>query len=251
MIRPNKFARPILLAAFFHCAIAAAHEAPAHLPVGKTDVPASHGMQILGTDRIYAYHIADHAPHDYQLILELQLDEKGKAVFLGDQKAHPEYATYSIEPEFFVLPEMLSHPKEFNARLYRGNYTNGKGGVLIDERIGIRIKKIVYLKKFDPAEPRPDTARFILWGDGREQFAAHYLTAQPDFDQVVQTRFDRAILGDQDHALVLQNAEANIPVAVTGNVLGVRKAAQRAKVAFVKQLYFEPDYIDKYYDIDQ
>src|SRR4030095_17245252 len=66
----------------------------------STDRPSVHGMLIFGTEKIYASHLPlFHAPHNYQIILELELDSSSKHKFIEDQRAHPEQATYSIEPE--------------------------------------------------------------------------------------------------------------------------------------------------------
>ncbi len=78
------------------------------------DKPSTHGMLIFGKEQIYASHLPlFHTPHNYQIIIELQLDNLSKEKFLKDQLQHPEFTTYTIEPERFVLPEMIKNPQAF------------------------------------------------------------------------------------------------------------------------------------------
>lgn len=94
--------------------------------VGTSDVSAHHGSLILG-NKIYMYHIADHSLHNYQAILEIELDKDAQQTYFKDKKEHPEYNTYTIKPELFVLPDMINNPHKFKAKFYRGNFTNNKG----------------------------------------------------------------------------------------------------------------------------
>jgi hypothetical protein len=223
--------------------------------INSSDVPASHGMTLFGTNKIYAYHIADFAPHNYQIILELDLDEAAHRGFLEYQASHPSEATYTIEPEYFILPDMINNPRPFKVKLYQGNFTNGKGGTLIDQTT-VRIKNVIYFKKFDPKEPKPNTTEFILFGNEKEQFIAHYLTAKPDFDQVIQVKANTNLLNDNSFQLLLANQRTNTPLSVSGNIIGTRLLTPQHKnqnktvqITLSKQIYSELDYINKYYDL--
>lgn len=60
-----------------------------------TDKASTHGMLIFGKNKIYAYHLPMfHSPHNYQIILELELDETAKSLFIEDQKSNTEYAVF-------------------------------------------------------------------------------------------------------------------------------------------------------------
>ena len=64
--------KKIFAIAFFFISYAAwgQHSIPA-----SEDKPATHGMLIFGTNKIYASHLPMfHSPHNYQVILELDLD---------------------------------------------------------------------------------------------------------------------------------------------------------------------------------
>jgi len=86
---------------------------------GLSDRSPVHGMLIFGKNKIYASHLPMfHAPHHYQIILELELDKGDAQKFIADQQQHPESATYTIEPEKFILPNEVAQSGSFKTNLY-------------------------------------------------------------------------------------------------------------------------------------
>jgi hypothetical protein len=207
-----------------------------HHNMGDADKPSIHGMLIFGQEKIYASHLPlFHTPHDYQIILELELDKTAKAQFVKDQQQHPEFTTYTIEPEKFVLPEMLKTPKPFKVNIYRGHFE--RGGTLISKQISVTIKQVIYFKKFDPSEAKANDTKFIIFGNSREQFAAHHITNHPDFEQIVQVNTSLTAM-DKQFELILFNTKANSPVGVSGNVI---ETSAKRKLTLLKQVYLEFD----------
>lgn len=217
------------------------------------DVQAVHGSVLLGQRHLYMYHIADHAPHDYQAIFEITLDPASKARFDAQRARHPASTTYTIEPEPFNLPHMARHPRPFKANLYRGNFTNQKGGKKIKHDATVTIKRTVYFRKLDSGEARRNDTMLILWGRDGEYYTAHYLAAQPDFDQITQVTPAQGpgLTGNgKAFVLVKANEEANIPASISGNVIGVADQEDRLHpVLLERQIYLELDYINKYYNL--
>lgn len=77
-------------------------------------------MLLMGSEIIYASHLPMfHSPHDYQIILILKFNIEGNRKYLEDREKHPDELVYTIEPEVFVLPEMVNHTKKFKASIYR------------------------------------------------------------------------------------------------------------------------------------
>src|SRR5882672_7990101 len=106
------------------------------------DKPDTHGMLLMGSETIYASHLPMfHSPHDYQIILKLKLDAEGNQKYLEDRKAHPDELVYSIEPEVFVLPEMVKYTKKFKAKVYRGHFE--RMGVMIVEDVMVTIEQVI------------------------------------------------------------------------------------------------------------
>lgn len=63
-----------------------------------------------------------HSQHDYQIILELELSKSDKQEYVLDKKKNPNYTTYILEQEKFILPDMVNNPKPFKIKLYRGHF---------------------------------------------------------------------------------------------------------------------------------
>jgi len=145
------------------------------------DKPSVHGMTLMGTEKIYASHLPMfHSPHDYQIILQLKFTDEVKAKYLKELQANPQEVLYTLEPEVFVLPEMIQKTKKFKANLYRGHFE--RGGVKFLENVYVEIAQVVYFKKFD-GNSRSVNLQYILFGNAKEQFMAHLIAAKPDFDE--------------------------------------------------------------------
>lgn len=155
-----------------------------------TDRPSLHGMMFFGgvkSPSIYASHLPMfHTPHNYQVILELEISDEARAAYQKSLKANPKQTVYTLVPEVFVLPEMLDTPRPFKAEIYAGHFE--RGGKPITGKLPVSIKRIVYRQKFDSAVTRSESASYLVFGDAKAQFAAHYITAKPDFDQICTLR---------------------------------------------------------------
>jgi hypothetical protein len=208
---------------------------PAHL----MDKPSTHGMLIFGKNKIYAYHLPMfHSPHDYQIILELELDNAVKELFEKDQQNNTEYATYTIEPETFVLPQRIAKGNSFRADLYRGHFE--RGGKNIASKINVTIKDVIVFKKFQTDLKRSIASNLVLFGNEKEQFMAHELTAKPDFDQLIQVKasFDALLKGKNNVVIDADSAE-NVPLGVSGNEIEITLNGVKYPIVLTRQLYLE------------
>ncbi len=153
-----------------------------------TDMPSTHGMALVGTEKIYLSHLPMfHSPHDYQVILEVELEDAAKALYSASRVLNND-TVYTIAPETGVLTEMAKAGKIFRADLYRGHFE--RGGTPIAEKTAIKVVRVLYFKKFVPGEAKPDEEDFILFGNAKEQFGAHLISAAPDFDRLVKVSTD-------------------------------------------------------------
>jgi hypothetical protein len=159
-----------------------------------TDKPSTHGMMLMGSETIYASHLPMfHSPHDYQIILLLSFSKEEKAKYIADKKENPNETVYTLEPETFVLPEMVNVTKKFKANIYRGHFE--RGGKKFLENITVTIQEIVYFKKFDTKNTKPAKLQYILFGNSEEQFLAHLISVKPDFDENIAVKItDKKIL---------------------------------------------------------
>jgi hypothetical protein len=200
----------------------------------STDKASTHGMLIFGTDKIYASHLPMfRTPHNYQIIIELMLDNAAKQKFITDQKLHTEFTTYTIEPERFVLPDMINAKGSFKANLYRGHFE--RGGIKIADSINIKITAIIYFKKFDATAARQTEANFLVFGTSKEQFAIHQISNKPDFEQILQVKTSITTLE------TVSFSANNNPVGVSGNTITVKINNKDAVLTLLKQLYLDFD----------
>ncbi len=137
-------------------------------------------MLLMGKAKIYASHLPMfHSPHDYQAILDIELDKKSLDKYL--KSTSPDY--FTLVPAIGVLPTMAREGQEFGADLYEGHFE--RGGRLIATGTA-RVVKVLLFRKFDPLASKPSSLELFVFGNQTEKFAAHLIQAKPDFDQILQ-----------------------------------------------------------------
>lgn len=150
------------------------------------DVPAVHGMLLVGNRTLYVSHLPMfHAPHDYQVILEVSLSAPGinpQDAYVTDRlKTHEKI--YTVEPDqAFILPAVVGQKASFPATIFRGHFE--RGGIPILKGVTVSIRKVVYFHKFNPVDPPLGRLSYLLFGNRDELFVAHLIMKCPDYDQV-------------------------------------------------------------------
>jgi hypothetical protein len=193
-------------------------------------------MIIFGKEKIYASHLPlFHSPHNYQIILELELDKTAGQKFIADQLEHPEFTTYTIEPERFILTDKILSRGSFKANLYRGHFE--RGGIKIADSISIKISTIIYFRKFDETEKKLPHSAYLLFGNSKEQFAVHQISNKPDFEQIIQVKTG-SVKNNCDTVIF---SEVNEPVGISGNTIPMKTGNGRGELILVKQIYLEFD----------
>lgn len=153
------------------------------------DLPATHGMLVVGGKSIYFSHLPMfHQPHDYQVILQVDLGVEGNGAYFADKAAHPEMEVYTFVPRPMVLPEVVAGKKTFSGDLYRGHFE--RGGTPIRSGLSVEIRKVLHFRKFDPQANRPDLATYLLFGESGDLWLAHLISTKPDFDQLASVSLD-------------------------------------------------------------
>lgn len=227
------------------------------------DKTSVHGMLVFGTPEkdgtIFASHLPMfRSPHDYQILLELRLDPKAALLYRKSLKNFRQQTVYTIEPEPFVLPEMIAKPRPFKARLFRGHFE--RDGKPLGDTATVSIKRVLFFKKFDPTIQRSEAAQYLVFGHSiehlsehsHEYFAAHVITVKPDFDHICKLSADKkttSVLQKRSPAtplVVVTDSKANIPLH-RGGIMKVLKtssmddAPSSLKLGVVKELYLERD----------
>lgn len=157
----------------------------------KSDTPSVHGMLMFGQNKIYLSHLPMfHSPHNYQVILEVEIPELVKNKYTNSIKNNPVETVYTIVPESFILPDIVMNSKPFMAKIFKGHFE--RGGTPITENVKLEIKKVIYFKKFSTDSTKPKKSRYILIGDDKEQFLIHKIVAKPDFDYISKLKIEDA-----------------------------------------------------------
>lgn len=172
---------------------------------GFLDKGAFHNMLIVGKETVFVSHFpmfrsaAFDSPHRYQVIMEVTLTKQGsdpQSVYFSDRGNNPMTKIYSLSPDEFVLPNLIStNPaliiKSFPASVFRGHFEKPDKKILI-EGVDVSVKKIVHFREFDPKAKRLAQLEYILFGKGQELFLAHFITRPPDFDQIISVASDHS-----------------------------------------------------------
>jgi hypothetical protein len=171
------------------------------------DPPDIHGMAVIGQKSVFLSHLPMFgSPHDYQVIVEAELTKTGadpQQVYFDDRKQNPGEKLYTFKPNPFVLPHILptdgNPPQEttFAGALSRGHYERPQTNPQkIASGVTVRVKNVIFGRRFIPDAHQPKKLEYILFGRGDEVFLAHAITSPPDFDQLIQVTLDQNIVDD-------------------------------------------------------
>lgn len=160
------------------------------------DMPSTHGMFLFGTQKVYLSHLPMfHTPHDYQVLLEVEIPESVKQKYLSLVEENPSNTIFTIVPESFVLPDLVQNKKSFMAKIFIGHFE--RGGKAVTSMVKFNIKEVIFFKKFDPQLIHPKESQYILIGNTKEQFLIHDIYTKPDFDQILHVKVENQTLLDE------------------------------------------------------
>lgn len=202
------------------------------------DRPANHGMAVLGHHKVYLSHLPMfHSPHDYQVIAEVEFDASAKSIYDGGATSDSDLFTLAPD-EDFVLPDRVQAGKSFPATLFKGHFE--RGGTVIASDVQVKIKKVLYFKKFQPGEAKPDQAQYLYFGNEQEQFIAHIITAKPDFDQIMSIQVTNALPLIESVLLTLPGNKNDEPLKVPSTVVGFsNQDNQQINLQLLSNIYLE------------
>lgn len=163
------------------------------------DRPATHNMLMVGEETVYLSHLPmfqtanmPRMPHRYQTILEVTFAQQEE--YVKDRQEHRSTNIYTLTPEDFVLPELVSSDPQhkprgaFNANtIFRGHLERSNSAPILHE-VEISVNRVVYFREFDPKAQKSPQLEYLLFGTGQNLFMAHVIIAPPDFDQVLAVK---------------------------------------------------------------
>jgi hypothetical protein len=157
--------------------------------ISFADPAATHGMAVFGEKSLYFSHLPMfHPPHDYQALFSGSFDQTGRGAYL-DPKNNPLGTFYTMAPEPFVLPGLVSEIKNGSvsklAQLFTGVFD--ENGTAISPEFSATFAKVLYFRKLNPSEGHPPHPGYLVLGNpDSEIFIVHLIHAPPDFDQIVK-----------------------------------------------------------------
>jgi len=222
------------------------------------DEPGTHNMLVVGERTVYLSHLPmfqekgkPPMKHRYQAILEATFaNQEGYA---KDRQAHPETTIYMLNPEEFVLPDLVSQRQplqRFKANaVFRGHFERD-GSVSILQDVGVTVTRVVHFRELDPKAKKPRELEYLLFGKGGELFLAHRIVRPPDFDQVLSVKAVEPALTDEELArgvTVVFPGTKNNPtdrlgpkkVAGEATLAGSPAVHKKIQMDVGKELYFE------------
>lgn len=161
------------------------HAAPS-LAAGPTY--GMHGMALFGGKQgLYASHLPMfHAPHDFQVILQVRLADKAQDAALR-ARIDGGTALWSVAPEKFELARLAkgsANPlSSFMADLVEGHFE--RGGKTQFAKATVLVEKVLFFKRLDPRQAGRKTARYLQVGSGPRRFLVKEVDSRPDFDHIV------------------------------------------------------------------
>ncbi len=154
-----------------------------------------HGMVLFGgKEALYASHLPMfHAPHDYQVILQIHLAEPTLDAQLR-QRLDGKHALWTIAPEQFELDRLAPHApaplQQFSADLVLGHFE--QGGRIEYAGALVVIDKVLLFRQLAPQASDSDNARYLQLGNARQRYLVKQIDSRPDFAHIVaiSTRAD-------------------------------------------------------------
>ena len=226
-----------------------------------TDHPATHNMLVVGEDTVYLSHLPmfqekgnPPMPHRYQAILEASFEKQ--ADYAKDRRDHPATTIYTLNPETFVLPDLVAPSagraplRAFTANAVFRGHLERPDNVSILRNVAVSVKRVIHFHEFDPKAAKRPQLEYLLFGKGQDLFMAHLIAAPADFDQVLSVKIAGAQLANDDLAnglTILFPQLKNTPAArlkakqhAAGKVT-LRDAAtgKDIQVDVIREIYFE------------
>lgn len=228
--------------------ILASHQRALAQPGHET--PGFHGMLVLGAERIYASHLPMFtAQHRYQGIWQVSFGEEGDRVY-REAQATGEAAIFTLAPkELFRLPELVGPRSSFRADVFQGHFERPGHRKLLDD-VTVTIEQQVHWHSFLPEHTRPEQLTYVLFSEGEESWLAHWISAAPDYDQIIRVSaasgeplpaLAQVVVPDREDSQALRASETVAALLVED--LGADRPIQITPVELTveAELYLEQD----------
>ena len=232
------------------------------------DAPTGHNMMVVGQRTVYLSHLPMFdklnsqktqfaTPHRFQVLLEASFtgpSSKPDDTYFKDRAANPAVRMYTLSPEPFVLSTLfqptIAAParRSFKAAVFRGHLER-TGSANIVQNVTVTVRRVIHAHEFGVKDVKPAQLEYVLFGKGDELFLSHFISAPPDFDQIVPVKVAGRTFTEQE---LNQGPRITIPgrkntsverLTEKADVAGVAKIGTAAGVPIqiqaARELYFE------------
>jgi plastocyanin len=154
------------------------------------ETPSEHSMVVTGLDpeSIFLHHISlfGDTNHFYHVTLEAKLEEAAaREAYRKYRNTHAD-SLCILDPELFLLPEIQTGKRvSFQATFNHGKWESKIDGL---QGVKVRITRIIQFRRYDPKATYPDRLTYQLYGNSKEAFLAHQVTAAPSFQQLIKLK---------------------------------------------------------------
>ena len=153
----------------------------------RADTPSFHGMFLFGKNKTYASHLPMyHAPHDYQVLLELELQklEGSNAIEKYEALKSEGISFFTILPEKMDLTQIMNGTKKsFLASIFKGHFERGAENM---GKVKVNVSKILLSAPLDGGIINDNIQEYFVFGENGEYFAAHLIEGKPNFDAILK-----------------------------------------------------------------
>lgn len=168
-----------------------------------------HRWVVFGSDPVYLSHLSMFAmpEHAIQLIVTAtfaESDGSPSTAYRDDLQAHPNQRLYTLDPAVFVLSDVLptdSQPPRqttLQADLFRNHVEQPPTKPeMIASGIEVRLSSVVLAHRYDAGTAPLGKLEYVLFGDEKASYLAHFITRPPDFDQILRVRLDQDVPADE------------------------------------------------------
>jgi len=162
---------------------------------------ALHGQGVYGEETVYFSHLAvfmgspESHPHNFQVILEVAFeDPNAQKQYQVDRAQHGDVIYTATPPVFDQTALITQHTGRQSLRhlpnttVWRGHFEQ-QGRVPILSDINFEIKRLVHFREFLLGGAKLEKQSYLLFGQGKDIFLSHLLSAPADFDQILAVEF--------------------------------------------------------------
>jgi hypothetical protein len=155
-----------------------------------TDSPDQHGFVMCGLATIFLHHLPmfNVENHRYQCVARIRIPPHLHKKYIADRALHPTtpYILGNLSTDLFTLPDLkIGSRKWFIADIFRGMPKNPNKDIPLFHSIRVNVESIIHFRHFDILMPYMPVLSYLIFGTCAEAHLAHFLTKQPDFDNVL------------------------------------------------------------------